>query len=418
RPDAQNIVDAMKPDGMIRSVHFLTIEHPEHGAGWQWPFDNPEFKDLYETVGTERTWELYMATLLDAIDKLPGQIVGHFYVPAKFGHWPSDAQLAAYEDQLVEACAARGFAIEISSRYFYRTFADDPAQLRKYRDATLRLLKKAKAKGVLVAVGSDAHSPKDQGAGFDDVLKLLDAAGINEIAFPIGGRLARVALRASEELLKAQAVPPPPPVGSSVTGFGRAELAAASRNGGVGEGYEPESELPAARGRRTASAVKSAVKSAAAERRAAAQPPKTAAVRAPAKTSEKTPAKSAPKTAAKPVVKPVVKAVAKAVAKLVAKVKPPAKAAAKKKAAPAKSPARQAAVKKSVAKKAAPKKKAIAKKTSTAKRGAVKKTAAAGRARSSAKPAKRPATAKRTAHAKKQTPKKGPAKKPKSRPRR
>ena len=31
RPDAQNIVDAMRPDGIIRSVHFLPITHPVHG---------------------------------------------------------------------------------------------------------------------------------------------------------------------------------------------------------------------------------------------------------------------------------------------------------------------------------------------------------------------------------------------------
>ena len=54
RPDAQNIVDAMRPDGLIRSVHFLAIDHPAHGAGWQWPFDNPEFVSVFDVVGTER----------------------------------------------------------------------------------------------------------------------------------------------------------------------------------------------------------------------------------------------------------------------------------------------------------------------------------------------------------------------------
>jgi hypothetical protein len=85
RPDAQNIVDAMRPDGMVRSVHFLPITHPQHGENWMWAFDNPEFKDLYDVVGTEHVWEIYMKTLLEAIEKLPGHILGHFYVPAKFG---------------------------------------------------------------------------------------------------------------------------------------------------------------------------------------------------------------------------------------------------------------------------------------------------------------------------------------------
>ena len=202
RPDAQNIVDAMKPDGMIRSVHFLPITHPQHGENWMWPFDNPEFQDLYDVVGPAKVWEIYIATLLETIDKLPGNIVGHFYVPAKFGHWPDDVLLEEYEDRFVSACAERGMAIEVNSRYFYKHYLDDDAQREKYRAVHLRLLRKAKERGVMIAVGSDAHSPKDQGGAFETVLGLLDEAEINEIAFPINGRLARVALRATEELLR------------------------------------------------------------------------------------------------------------------------------------------------------------------------------------------------------------------------
>ena len=202
RPDAQNIVDAMRPDGMVRSVHFLSITHPQYGENWMWPFDNPEFKELYDVVGVEQTWELYVATLLEAIDKLPGNIVGHFYVPAKFGHWPADEALEQYEDRFLDACAERGMAIEVNSRYFYKYFLDDEANRDKYRAVNLRLLRKAKKRGVMVAVGSDAHSPRDQGRAFDIVLELLDEAEINEIAFPINGRLARVALRATEEILR------------------------------------------------------------------------------------------------------------------------------------------------------------------------------------------------------------------------
>ncbi len=202
RPDAQNIVDAMKPDGLIRSVHFLPIVHPQHGENWMWAFDNPEFKEYYDIVGTDRVWELYMETLLDAIDKLPGHIVGHFYVPAKFGHWPDDATLEGYEDRLIDACAERGMAVEINTRYFYKYYAGDDAQLDKFRTVNLRLLRKAKAKGVMVSVGSDAHSPRDQGRAFDVVLEILDEAEINEIAFPLNDRLARVALRATEDILR------------------------------------------------------------------------------------------------------------------------------------------------------------------------------------------------------------------------
>jgi len=215
RPDAQNIVDAMRPDGMIRAVHFIPITHPQHGDNWMWAFDNAEFKELFDVVGTEQTWEIYVSTLLEALEKLPSHIVAHFYGPAKFGHWPDDAKLEEYEDRLVAACAERALAIEINSRFFYRYFADDEVQRDKYRAVNLRLLRKAKAAGVAIAVGSGAHSPKDQSGAFETVLALLDEAEINEIAFPIAGRLAHVALRATEahaRQLTGYAVEPPPSV--------------------------------------------------------------------------------------------------------------------------------------------------------------------------------------------------------------
>jgi len=212
RPDAQNIVDAMKPDGIIRSVHFLTIDHPTHGAGWSWPFDNPEFVSLFDHVGVEKTWELYMTTLIDAIERLPGNIVGHFYVPAIFGHWPDDATLEKYEDQVLDACAAREMAIEFNTRFLYRDrTAEEKA---KYIAVNRRLLRKAKERGVGIAVGADAHSPKDQGHAFDQVLAILDELEINELVFPIGGRLLRVALRVIKE--PEPPAPEPPPVPQAV----------------------------------------------------------------------------------------------------------------------------------------------------------------------------------------------------------
>jgi HisJ family histidinol phosphate phosphatase len=224
RPDAQNIVDAMRPDGIIRSVHFVPIDHPEKGPDWPWPFDNEEFSYLYEVVGVQRLWELYMAKLLDDLEKLPGQIAGHFYVPANFGHWPAQKKLEEYEDRLLDVCHRRGIAVEINTRFLYRGHPEE--RKKKYLEANARLIRKAKARGVGIAIGSDAHSPKDQGNGFDVVLKLLDDAKINELVFPVAGRLARVALRATREHLEAQAYSRRQPTapGSSITGFSRAEL--------------------------------------------------------------------------------------------------------------------------------------------------------------------------------------------------
>jgi HisJ family histidinol phosphate phosphatase len=387
RPDAQNIVDAMRPDGLIRSIHFLQIEHPVHGPGWHWPFDNPEFASLYETVGVDRVWELFMTALFDAIEKMPAHIVGHFYVGAKFGHWPAEATVEAYEDRLIAACREHNVAIELNTRFLYRYFENE-ADRERYIAANLRLLRKAKEAGVGIAVGSDAHSPKDQGGAFETVLAMLDKVGINELVLPIGGRLARVALRATK----------PPPV--------KPEPAAATA------GSDDEA-TPGAKPRRPARPAKPKAKPAEPAVKAArtsppstrtSATPKAAATKEPARARAATPARPAapPKTAIKPDLKPPEPAAATVQKAAVhpaprATTKPrsaerAAKPAPAKAAPPKPAPAKPAPVKVTTAKpahaKAAPAKataaKATAAKATAAKLAPAK--AAAGKA-TAAKPA-------------------------------
>jgi HisJ family histidinol phosphate phosphatase len=224
RPDAQNIIDAMRPDGIIRSVHFIPIQHPEKGADWLWPFDNEEFAALYEVVSTDQLWDLYIAKLVDDLEKLPAHVVGHFYAPATLGRWPAQKKLEEYEDRMLDVAHRRGLAVEINTRFLYRDAPED--RKKKYLDANARLIRKARTRRVGIAIGSDAHSPRDQGNAFDVVLKLLDDAKINEVVFPVAGRLARVALRATPEHLEAEAQARRQPIapGSSITGYSRAEL--------------------------------------------------------------------------------------------------------------------------------------------------------------------------------------------------
>ncbi len=410
RPDAQNIVDAMRPDGMIRSVHFVPITHPEKGPDWPWPYDNPEFTHFFDLVGVDQLWELYMARLIEDVEKLPGNIVGHFYKPATFGHWPSKEKLEQYEDRIIDACAARGMAIELNTRFLYRESSEDAK--RRYLEANRRLLRKAKAKGVGIAVGSAAHSPKDQGGAFDAILQLLDECDINELVFPVAGRLARVALRATKEHIEAQSRTQGETIsGSSITGFSRAELglpeepevsksSKAKTRRDVGPkkrttGPERATERPA-KGAASSKASAAAKSETAEPKTKPAKLPKPVkpakAAKAPA---EKKPAKPA-KAAAKPAAK-AVKAPAKPAAKAVAK---PAKAAkAAKPAKPAVSAAKKIPVKAAATKaKPAAKKKTVTKKTVTKR-----PTAAAKKA-----PTKKPVA--KTATRAKPTAKKPPAK--------
>jgi HisJ family histidinol phosphate phosphatase len=418
RPDAQNIVDAMRPDGMIRSVHFLTIEHPVHGPNWSWPFDNPEFVSLFEHVGVEKTWELYMAVLLDAIERLPGQIVGHFYVPAVFGHWPPDAILEAYEDKMLAACAARGnMAIEFNTRFLYKEGRTDEERA-KYLAVNTRLLRKARDLGIGIAIGSDAHSPRDQGGYFRTVLEILDRLEINEIVFPIGGRLLRVALRVVKPP-EPEPVPVPEPV-AAISEPKRPRKArpestptrpAEPVRAAAGRERKPRPEPPPAEAAPEAVAAEPRPRLA----RPAAPPavaPKRPTVPPAAKAPPKPPPAAPVKAAAKPVASkkapPVKVTAAKAPA---AKAAAPAKAVPAVKAAPAKAAPAKAPAPIKAAAKPAPVKAALAKKAPPKKAAPPKKVAVDHKP-----PAKKAGPAKKAAVAKKAPPKATPAKKQPARP--
>jgi len=389
RPDAQNIVDAMRPDGIIRSVHFVPITHPEKGADWLWPFDNEEFRSLHDVIGPDQLWDAYIVKLLDDLEKLPAHIVGHFYAPATFGRWPAAKKLEEYEDRMLDVAHRRGLAVEINTRFLYRDHPED--RKKKYLEANARLIRKAKSRGVGIAVGSDAHSPKDQGNGFDLILKLLDDAKINEVVFPVGGRLARVALRATREHLEADAQSrrQPSAPGSSITGYGRAEL-------GLPEEAEPSARqgarLPRESGprKRAADSARSSKRPAApiagagTSRRtpesssSASKAKEVRLAKPPPAKKKEAPKKQAPKPAPKPRKSAAKKA---APARARSAKKAPAKAPARRKAVAKKSPVRKPAVKKAAAKKPASRSTAKPKrgKAGYAAKGVKKKKSAAKR---------------------------------------
>jgi HisJ family histidinol phosphate phosphatase len=349
RPDAQNIVDAMRPDGIIRSVHFVPITHPEKGADWLWPFDNEEFSGLYEVVGTEKLWELYIAKLVDDLEKLPAHVVGHFYVPATLGRWPVQKKLEEHEDRMLDVAHRRGLAVEVNTRFLYREHPED--RKKKFLEANARLVRKAKARGVGIAVGSDAHSPKDQGNAFDVVLKLLDDAKINEVVFPVGGRLARVALRATREHLEAQAQArrQPSAPGSSITGYSRAEL-------GLPDEAEGAASRPG-RASRDAGPKKRVSDSARPSKRPSVPPPGSGSSRRSAESSSSASKAKAARTTGAPPKKKAKKATSKRPIGASRKAKKPVgrKVAARKPATRGKS-ARTTSPRKAAAKKIGPKK--------------------------------------------------------------
>jgi len=177
------------------------------------------------------------------------------------------------------------------------------------------------------------------------VLKLLDEAKINELVFPVGGRLARVALRATKEhMQKVMSREPAVQAGSSITGFSRAELGLPERD---------EAEERALRGRKprkTAAAAKRVSPPARTTKRPVKPPRKMVAAKPAkpakaAKLAKAAPKKKAVKKPARPVKKTkVIKKPAPKIAKAAPKKKAAAKKPAPKKVAPKgkkKTPARK-----------------------------------------------------------------------------
>src|SRR3979411_2363944 len=107
-------------------------------------------------------------------------------------------------------------AVEFNTRFLYRDHTDAAreshltAHSQRYLDANRRFLRKAKDRGVMIAIGSDAHSPKDQGGAFTTVLAVLDELDINQIVFPRAGPLRRAALGVFREPEPAPAPAPDP----------------------------------------------------------------------------------------------------------------------------------------------------------------------------------------------------------------
>ena len=165
RPDAQNIVEALRPDGVIRTVHFVNITHPEKGADWAWAFDSEEFASLHEVVASETLWELYTAKLLTISKSCPRTSSVIFMSPRPLGQVAESEAARRLRGSSARDLPSARAGVEINTRFLYRDHSDESK--KKYLDANARLVRKAKARRVGIAIGSDAHSPRDQGNAFD-----------------------------------------------------------------------------------------------------------------------------------------------------------------------------------------------------------------------------------------------------------
>jgi histidinol-phosphatase (PHP family) len=123
-------------------------------------------------LGGEVVWDRYLDELVAAARSGLFDVMAHPDLPKVFGHPAPEAARARY-DEVVEAIAAAGVAVECSSaglRKPVRELYPEPALLRRFREA-----------GVPVTLASDAHRPEDVAADYATAVAALRGAGYETI---------------------------------------------------------------------------------------------------------------------------------------------------------------------------------------------------------------------------------------------
>lgn len=167
---AQELEELCAPyDYAIGSIHFLK----------GMPVDNSDDMRLWEELGVDGVWELYLNTLEELVRSgAPVQCLGHPDLPKVFGQCPSFSLADAFGD-IAQLAAARELAIEVNTAGWFKPAAEQyPAA------PILRIFCQA---GVPCTVGCDAHRPEHVGRGVQEAYRLMHKAGYRHVVAPLPG---------------------------------------------------------------------------------------------------------------------------------------------------------------------------------------------------------------------------------------
>ena len=117
----------------------------------------------------DHVWRRYYETLTEAAQTGAFDVVAHLDLPKKWGLRPS-ADVSALERTALQAIAAAGMAIEINTSGLERHPVTE-----MYPAASL--LRRARAEGIALTFGSDAHRAAEVGAHFAEARAWAQSAG-------------------------------------------------------------------------------------------------------------------------------------------------------------------------------------------------------------------------------------------------
>ncbi|MCL5981074.1 MAG: histidinol-phosphatase HisJ family protein [Firmicutes bacterium] len=162
-------------DYCIGSIHFLG----------SWDFTHPRFVEYYRTFDVDKLYRRYFQTLQDMAESGLFDIVGHLDVVKKYAFFPQQD----WEDLLRETCgvlAKSGICVELNTAG-WRAPVKEAYPSEAFLRECFRL-------GVPVTLGSDAHCPKDVGAGLGRAVSLLKSLGFTSVTAFASRRRTSLAL--------------------------------------------------------------------------------------------------------------------------------------------------------------------------------------------------------------------------------
>jgi len=120
--------------------------------------------DALDKIGVDKVVSRYYGQLLDAVERLPGQVLCH--IDAVMRHHPNVVLTPDHKaliDDLLDAVARNNMSLEVNTSGYRIKGTPYPSP---------EILKKAVKKNIPLVAGSDAHCPEDVGRYFDRLPEL------------------------------------------------------------------------------------------------------------------------------------------------------------------------------------------------------------------------------------------------------
>jgi histidinol-phosphatase (PHP family) len=153
----QDILNA-NVDYLIGSVHFID----------KWGFDNPQFLAIYQEKDIDMIWEEYFATVSKMVKSGYFNIVGHLDLIKVFKYLPTKNIIDIAYQTIIDIKNSN-MVLEINSAGFRKPI--------KEQYPSRKLLELAFKFDIPITFGSDAHSIKQIGYKYNEILQLAKDIG-------------------------------------------------------------------------------------------------------------------------------------------------------------------------------------------------------------------------------------------------